>query len=487
MPTQCNQDSFEFGTVEGRVVVGAFDGGEITSDAGALLLGQTDKAIRLVSRLACCFQDGRSPTFTVHKLPALLSQRIFGIALGYEDIVDHDQLRHDPVLGVLGGALTRKRSNCAALAGKSTLNRLEHAAKVGTDPYHKITHDPAAIARLFVTLMLEAHGADGPAESGLASGKTGLPLRQRNAAPRQLIIDLDATHDPIHGEQEGRHFNAFYDCYCYLPLYIFAGRHLLAAKLRSADRDAADGAEDEIARIVAQIRESWPDVRIILHADSGFARDALMDWCENNGVDYIFGLARNVRLVGAIKRELVLARRASRRASRRSGRAERRFAVLEDWDTRDGWAKPRKVVAKAEWTEGKANPRFIVTSLHWSDGDARKLYEDIYCARGEMENRIKECQSDLFAGRTSAASMRANQLRLWFAGFAYVVMAALRRIGLAATGLASATCGTIRLQLLKIGAIITTSVRRVKIAFASACPHQSTFDIACHRLRRAAA
>jgi hypothetical protein len=222
MPTECSQDSFDFGTVEGRQVVGAFDGGAITSDAGALLLGQTDKAIGLVSRLAGCFQDGRNPAFTVHELAAMLRQRIFGIALGYEDIVDHDQLRHDPVLG---GTLTAKRSDCAPLAGKSTLNRLEHAAKVGTDPYHKITHDPAAMERLFVTMMTEAH--DEP--------------------PRRLIIDLDATHDPIHGEQEGRHFNAFYDCYCYLPLYIFAGRHLLAAKLRSADKDAADGARDEVA------------------------------------------------------------------------------------------------------------------------------------------------------------------------------------------------------------------------------------------------
>ena len=461
MPTECNRGSFDFGTAERRNVVGAFDGGAITSDAGALLLGQTDKAIRLVSRLSDCFQDGRNPVFVVHQLAAMLRQRIFGIALGYEDINDHDQLRHDPVLGVLGNCLTSKRSDCAPLAGKSTLNRLEHAAKVGTDPYHKITHDPAAIERLFVTLMMDDH--DEP--------------------PRRLTIDIDATHDPIHGEQEGRHFNAFYDCYCYLPLYIFAGRHLLAAKLRSADKDAADGAKEEIARIVAQIRERWPDVRIILRADSGFARDDLMEWCENNGVDYIFGLARNVRLVGAVKRELVLARRASRR----SGLAERRFTVLAKWDTREGWAKPRKVVAKAEWTEGKANPRFIVTSLHWSDGDARKLYEDIYCARGEMENRIKECQRDLFAGRTSAASMRANQLRLWFAAFAYVVMAALRRIGLIGTDLSRATCGTIRLKLLKIGALITTSVHRVKVAFASSCPYQAIFAIAHHRLRSAAA
>jgi Transposase DDE domain group 1 len=291
MPTECSQDSFDFGTVEGRIVVGAFDGGRITSDAGALLLGQTNKAIGLVSRLAQCFQDGRDPEAIVHPLPSLLCQRIVGIALGYEDINDHDQLRHDPVLGVLAGCLTSKRSDCAALAGKSTLNRLEHAVKVGTDPYHKITHDPGAIERLFVTLYQDAYPEP----------------------PARIVIDLDATHDPVHGEQEGRHFSGFYDCYCYLPLYIFAGRHLLAAKLRGADKDAADGAKDEIARIVTQIRERWPDVRIILRADSGFARDELMAWCEDNGVDYIIGLARNVRLVKAIKRQLVLARGASRR------------------------------------------------------------------------------------------------------------------------------------------------------------------------------
>lgn len=376
MPTECSQDSFNFGTVEGRVVVGAFEGGRISSDAGAVLLGQTNKAIRLVSRLAQCFQDGRDPDATIHQLPALLGQRIFGIALGYEDINDHDHLRHDPVLGVLAGKLTSKRSNCAALAGKSTLNRLEHAAKVGSDPYHKITHDTAAIERLFVTLYQDAHPEP----------------------PPRIVIDLDATHDPIHGEQEGRHFSGFYDCYCYLPLYIFAGRQLLAAKLRTADKDAAAGAKQEIARIVAQIRERWPKVRIILRADSGFARDELMDWCETNGVDYIFGLAGNVRLVKAVKRELVLARLASRR----SGRAERRFAVLEDWDTRDGWARPRRVIAKAEWTQDAANPRFLVTSLHWTDGDARKLYEDIYCARGEMES----CAAST---KRCAATMRASK------------------------------------------------------------------------------
>jgi hypothetical protein len=299
--------------------------------------------------------------------------------------------------------------------------------------------------------------------------------------PTRMIIDLDATHDPIHGEQEGRHFHGYYDCYCYLPLYIFCGRHLLAAKLRTADKDAADGSKEEIARIVAQIRARWPDVEIILRADSGFARDDLMAWCEENGVDYIFGLARNERLVKAIRRELAQARRESRRTKQ----AARRFKILEDWETLESWSLPRRVIAKAEWTQGEANPRFLVTSLNWTD-DARYLYEDLYCARGDMENRIKECQTDMFAGRTSAASMRANQLRLWFAAFAYVLICALRRIGLTGTAMATATCGTIRLKLLKIGALVVTSVRRIKIAMASSCPYQGIFAHAYERLSAAA-
>jgi Transposase DDE domain group 1 len=459
MRTDCSQDSFDFGTVEGHRVVGGFDGGQITSHAGGLLLGASNRAIRLIERLARCFKDGRDPDALLHTVPALVGQRIFAIALGYEDINDHDHLRHDPVLQVLAGKLTGKRSGCAALAGKSTLNRLEHAAKVGSDPYHKISYDEAAIAALFVTLCLESY----------------------TEHPARMIIDLDATHDPIHGEQEGRHFHGYYDCYCYLPLYIFCGRHLLAAKLRTADKDAADGAKEEIARIVAQIRARWPDVEIILRADSGFARDDLMSWCEDNGVDYIFGLARNERLVKAIRRQLAQARRESRRTKH----AARRFKILEGWETRDSWSLPRRVIAKAEWTQDQANPRFLVTSLTWTD-DARYLYEDLYCARGDMENRIKECQTDMFADRTSAASMRANQLRLWFAAFAYVLICALRRIGLGGTAMAVATCGTIRLKLLKIGALVVTSVRRIKIAMASSCPYQSIFAHAHERLSVAA-
>jgi len=459
MRTDCSQDSLDFGTVEGHRVVGTFDGGRITSHAGGLLLGASNRAIRLIERLARCFKDGRDPDALLHTVPALVGQRVFAIALGYEDINDHDHLRHDPVLQVLAGKLTAKRSGCAALAGKSTLNRLEHAAKVGSDPYHKISYDEAAVAALFVTLCLEAYAE----------------------RPTRMIIDLDATHDPIHGEQEGRHFHGYYDCYCYLPLYVFCGRHLLAAKLRTADKGAADGAREEIARIVAQIRARWPHMEIILRADSGFARDDLMTWCEDNGVDYIFGLARNERLVKAIRRDLAYARRTSRRTKQPA----RRFKILEGWETRDSWSLPRRVIAKAEWTQGEANPRFLVTSITWID-DARYLYEDLYCARGDMENRIKECQTDMFAGRTSAASMRANQLRLWFAAFAYVLICALRRIGLSGTAMAVATCRTIRLKLLKIGALVTTSVRRIKIAMASSCPYQGIFAHAYQQLSAAA-
>ena len=453
MPTQCSQEELDFGSCGGRKLVGAFDGGAITSNGGVVLLGAADRSIRLTDRLAKCFRDLRLVGGITHTIADLLRQRIFSLALGYEDLIDHDQLRHDPalsaVLGKPGGRL----------AGKSTLNRLEHADKIGQDRHHKFDHDGGAIERLFVDVFLDAHCEP----------------------PIRIEIDLDATDDPLYGQQEGRHFHGYYDCYCYLPLYIFCGRHLLAAKLRTADKDAADGAKEEIARIIAQIRARWPHMEIILRADSGFARDDLMSWCEDNGIDYIFGLARNERLVRAIRRQLAQARRESGRTKH----AARRFKILEGWETRDSWSLPRRVIAKAEWTQGEANPRFLVTSLNWTD-DARYLYEDLYCARGDMENRIKECQTDMFAGRTSAASMRANQLRLWFAAFAYVLICVLRRIVLSGTAMAVATCGTIRLKLLKIGALVTTSVRRIMIAMASSCPYQDIFAHAHERLSAAA-
>jgi len=439
-------------------VEAAFDAGLVTSDAGALLLGATDRAIGLVERFAACFRDHRRAELIEHEVATLVGQRVFGIALGYEDLNDHDDLRHDPIMAVLAGKLTARRADCAAVAGKSTLNRLE-LSRQEPSRYHKIGYEAAAIEALFVTLFLEAH--------------------ERPA--KQIILDLDATDDPLHGHQESRFFHGYYDCYCYLPLYVFCGRHLLAAKLRPSDIDASAGSADEIARIVRQIRARWPHVRIVLRADSGFAREALMAWCEENGVDYVFGLARNERLVAMIEAELL----AAKAMAETSGRPARRFKDFH-WSTRDSWSRSRRVVAKAEWTQGEANPRFIVTSLKRAEIAARHLYEDIYCARGEMENRIKECQLDLYADRTSAATMRANQLRLYFASLAYVLLCALRRIGLCETIFADATCGTIRLKLLKIGALVRISVRRIKIAMASACPAAREWGQAARRLAGAA-
>jgi hypothetical protein len=428
-------------------VVAAFDGGKITSDAGALLLGATDRAIGLVERFAGCFRDGRCQDLIEHAVATLVGQRVYGIALGYEDLIDHDELRHDPLMAVLAGKLAAQRKDCAPVAGKSTLNRLELSREEPTR-YHKIAYDGASIEKLLVDLFLEAH---------------------RNA-PKQIILDLDATDDPLHGDQEGRFFHGYYDCYCYLPLYVFCGRHLLVSKLRPSNIDASAGALEEIARIVAQIRAAWPKTRILLRADSGFTREELMAWCEANGVDYLFGLSRNARLVAKLKVDL----ERVEQESLRTGKPARHFRDFM-WTTQKSWSRRRRVVGKAEWTRGEANPRFVVTSLGRDECGARYLYEELYCARGEMENRIKECQMDLFADRTSSATMRANQLRLWFASMAYVLLCALRRIGLAHTKFAKASCGTIRLKLLKIGALVRISVRRIKIAMSSACPDQRDF------------
>ena len=459
MTTECSADLFGFARVEGHEVVASFDGGAITSDAGALLLGAADDAVKLTERFATCFHDARSAHLIEHEVVTLVGQRVFGIALGYEDLNDHDELRHDAMMAVLAGKLEARREDCAPVAGKSTLNRLE-LSRLQPTRYHKISHNPIAIKRLFVDLFLEAH--DQP--------------------PSEIILDLDATDDPVHGEQEGRFFHGYYDCYCYLPLYIFCGRHLLAAKLRRSDSDGAAGTVEELVRIVGQIRARWPRVRILLRGDSGFCREALMAWAEANRVDYVFGLARNVRLEAEIAAEMAQAKAAAQQ----TGQTARRFKDFR-WSTRDSWSRRRRVIGKAEWTQGEGNPRFIVTSLSKTKARGQWLYETIYCARGEMENRIKECQLDLFADRTSAATMAANQLRLWLASFAYVLLCGLRRIGLAHTQFATATCGTIRLKLLKIGALVRTSVRRINVAMASACPWQHEFVLAHALLRRAGA
>lgn len=457
MPAQCTPDGFAFEAVCGRRVEAAFDGGVVTSDAGGLLLGLCWKALALPKRFAACFQDKRDPDLIEHSVETLLRQRVMALAMGYEDLNDHDGLRRDPVLALLAGKLQARRAACEAVAGKSTLNRLELSGGQATR-YHKIGHDAAAIERLFVDLFVES----------------------RAQAPGEIVLDFDATDDPLHGEQEGGFFHGYYDCYCYLPLYVFCGRDLVAAKLRRANVDGAAGAKEEACRIVARIRERWPKTRIILRADSGFAREELMAWCEANRVDYLFGLARNARLASEIAAELVEAR-AEAEATAKPARRFKDFL----WTTRDSWSRRRRVVAKAEWLGDKANPRFVVTSLPPERAQAKPLYEDLYCARGDMENRIKEAQGDLFGDRTSTRSLRSNQLRLWFSSLAYVLLCALRRLGLAGTVLAMATCHSLRLKLLKIGATVTRSTRRITLAMAQGFPLQDVFAIAHGRLAAA--
>jgi hypothetical protein len=453
MRTECTAGTLQFQAVARRAVQARFDGGALTSDGGAVLLREVDRVTGLLSQFAACFRDARDPARLTHPVAALVRQRVYGLALGYEDLNDHDQLRHDPLFAVLAEAADLT----APLAGKSTLNRLELSAATveEAERYKKIAVDHAAVDRLLVDVFLQAHPVP----------------------PREIVLDLDATDDPVHAAQEGRFFHGYYGCYCYLPLYIFAGEHLLCARLRTADIDASAGAVKEVGRIVAQLRAAWPLVRITLRADSGFCRDALMTWAEAHAVDYVFGLAKNARLIALIPDELAAA--AAQCAA--TGAPARVFAE-RTYQTHDSWSRARRVVAKAEQLTagtadeaGKRNPRFVVTSLTPETIDARTLYEDLYCARGEMENRIKEQQLMLFADRTSAATMRANQLRLYFSSVAYLLLHALRRLALVGTALAHAQCQTIRLTLLKIGARIRITVRHVWLALASGCPYAALF------------
>ncbi|MGH3143594.1 MAG: IS1380 family transposase [Gaiellales bacterium] len=460
MQAECTRALFWFEAVERRFVVAGFDGGAITSNAGALLLGQVDRGLGLIRRFAACFIDRRDPRYVEHQVETLVGQRIFGLALGYEDLNDHDELRKDSTLAVLAGKLKPVvRTDCEALAGKSTLNRLEHTPKRHGAKYHKIDCDGARVDALLVALFVEAHAR----------------------APRQIVLDLDNTDIPLHGGQEGRFFHGYYDNYCYLPLYVFCGRHLLLARQRRANVAGSDGAVAEVARIVAQIRRKWPHVRIVLRGDSGFSTDPLMQWCEANRVDYVFGLARNSRLEAALTSQIAEARQRHMT----TGMSARVFRDFR-YRTLDSWSRVRRVVGKAEHTAEGANPRFVVTSLKRTclAYEARALYEDLYCARGEAENRIGE-QFELFADRASSATMAANQLRMWFSAMAYVLLDTLRRVGLRHTQFADAAAATIRLKLLKLGALVRTSVRRIHFALASGCPNKVEFEMAHLYLRRA--
>jgi hypothetical protein len=447
--TECRQETFGFTAHFSRRVKAEFTAGQVSSDGGVLLLREVDRRINLFQRLAGCFFDGRSPLLVRHPLPEMLAQRIYGLTLGYEDLNDHDELRRDPLLGLVSG----KRSLEEELAGKSTLNRLELAGR--TDRYHKISYSAEAMDRLLVDLYLEG----------------------QSRPPEQIVLDLDATDIPLYGHQPERFFHGYYDSYCYLPLYIFAGDQLLCARLRPANQDAAAGSVKEVSRIVAQMRQRWPEVKIVLRADSGFCREELMAWCEVNHVDYVFGLARNPRLARIIGAQMYEARRLHQS----TGQAARVFTEF-NYQTRKSWSCSRRVVAKAEYLDKGQNPRFVVTSMTPAEWAARDLYEKFYCARGEMENRIKE-QMGLFADRLSTDEMQANQLRLYFSSMAYTLLEALRRLGLKGTDWAQAQVDTIRRKLLKIGGIVRISVRRVLLQLSSAYPWKDIFAQAFRALR----
>jgi len=452
--TECIQFSFGFEGCGRREIVARFDGGTITSDAGSLLLRQTEKRLNLLPRLAACFLDGRRPERIEHSIGEMLAQRIYGLALGYEDVNDHEQLRTDPLFHVLAEREQMDRW----LAGKSTLNRMELGAGV-PDRYKKITYWKEAVDELLTQLFIEAH----------------------QQTPAELVLDIDTTDLPLHGKQEGRFFHGYYDEYCYLPFYVFCGEQVLCARLRESNHDASFGSLAEIERIVKQLRAAWPEVKIILRGDSGFCRNQLMSWCENNRVDFVFGLARNQRLRRIIGQQLWQAREQGEQ-TREPARVFVEFSYRTRKRKSGGWDRERRVVAKAEHIDGKENPRFVVTSLPAEQWAAQALYEDLYCARGDMENRIKE-QFSLFADRVSAETMRANQLRLYLSAMAYVLVSALRRLGLKATELAHAQVSTIRTKLLKIGAQVRVTVRKVWVSMASGYPWQELYQQVCTNLR----
>jgi len=453
-------------TLGGRELVWRFDGGDITSDGGALVLQKLEARTGIVRRFAACFSDYRKAEQIEHPLLDLITQRVFGLALGYEDLNDHDELRRDPMLAVAlgkddvkGEQRRRAQDRGKALAGKSTLNRLELTApdydggprqKGSHQPEtKKIVVDPESIDALLVDLFLEAH----------------------EQIPERIVLDLDATDDTLYGHQEGRFYHGYYRDYCYLPLYVFCGEHLLCARLRMSNIDASADSVEELEPLVAHIRQRWPRVKIQLRGDAGFCREKLMTWCERQGIDYIFGLAQNARLKKQIEAEMAQAQQQYLQTQAPA----RRFT--EFWyATQDSWSHERRVIAKAEHLDKGANPRFVVTSLSAEQMAAQELYEKGYCARGDCpENRIKEQQLDLFADRTTTGKMWSNQLRLYFSSLAYVLLQTLRRMALAGTELAKAQCGTIRLKLLKVGAQVRVTVRKIWISLAGGYPHAALF------------
>jgi len=466
--TQCTPTLFDFQSLGNREVVARFDGGKVTSDAGGLLLREVEAKFGFIAQFTRCFTDHRDSELVEHTLEELLKQRIFGLCLGYEDLNDHDQLRLDPLLAVLVGKKDPLgndrpgRDKGKALAGKSTLNRLELTpVRANADSrYKKIVAHLDAMQHFLVQVFVQ----------------------QEVVPPTRIVLDVDATNLPLHGHQLGRFFHGYYDEHCYLPLYIFCGDHPLLALLRPANLDEPVGLLKHLKRIVAYLRQHWPSVQILVRGDSGFCRESLMRWCEDNQVDFLFGLAKNARLLRILGAEMHQAKTAFE-ATQQPSRVFKDFT----YQTKKTWSRERRVVGKAEHLAKGENPRFVVTSLNAEVFDAKTLYEQEYCARGNMENRIKEKKLYLFADRVSCQTMRANQIRLCLSTVAYVVMRALRQFGLKETEMAQAQCDTIRVKLLKIGATIQVSVRRVVLALSEACPFQAVFERAWANLRALAA
>jgi len=463
--TECSQGKLEFQGLFTKKVEAEFNGGDITSDAGILLLREVEKRFGIIQQFADCFEDYRDEDQIEFSVYELLTQRIFGIAAGYEDLNDHDELRTDPAFAAAVGRKDptgmdrlREQDLGKPLAGRSTLNRLELEAEKESDKrYKKFSSVWNEIEDLFVDYFVQL----------------------KTTKPKRLILDIDATDDPLHGNQEGRFFHGYYDEYCYLPLYIFCGDDLLCAKLRESGIDASAGSVEELSRIIARIRDTWPDVHIMVRGDSAFCREDIMKWCEENNVEYVFGIAKNERLKEAIAEELDDAQQEFAK----TGRAARVYKDIT-YRTLDSWSRSRRVIGKAEYLAKGSNPRFVVTSYSEEDYDAQTLYEKQYCPRGDMENRIKEQQLYLFSDRTSSSKMRTNQLRLWFSSIAYVLMNALRKLGLKKTILERAQCHTIREKLFKIGAQVRISVRRVYLMFASGCPYKEIFGVALRNIQR---
>lgn len=468
METECNTQKLLFEGHGRREVSASFDGGKISSDGGGLLLREVEQRFSIVRAFADAFHDHRCPDASEFSVLELLRQRVMGLALGYEDLNDHEQLRHDPLLALMvgrksitGSDRTQPQSKGVPLAGKSTLNRLE-LTPPGAGEHSRYKKIVASVAAMQNTLV-----------------QTFIRMRSKQGVPEEIVIDFDATDDPIHGDQLGKFFHGYYKSYCFLPLYAFCGPWPLAAVLRPSNIDGCVGTVRELERIVPKLRAAWPGVRIVIRADSGFCRDRILNWCEANDVDYIIGLAKNARLVRAIGGEL----QQAKTQFETTGKAARVFKDLT-YRTKKSWSRERRVIGKAEHLSKGTNPRFVVTSLSAKRVDARTLYEDRYCARGEMENRIKEQQLCLFADRTSTHNMRSNQLRLLFSTIAYLLHLVLREFGLAGTEMANAQASTIRVKLLKIGARIEQSVRRVRISLSESYPYQDLFERIRMNLRR---